>query len=195
MTIQEIKDKVAIELNAIGLDFERVNENVINQALNTSFRRFANDIKNILGVITVEKATKIFGGDLITITTLPTQIDLSTFIDIYETNTSTRVRSGESIIDRKIYHPYDAFYNITDADGNTLSINIAVGELANVVLVHFITSDFASSDASYVPDATANAIIYLTCFEITKMPETGLEQFAQNYFNLYTQALANATRI
>ncbi len=195
MTILDIIERIKIELNAIGTDFERINSTAINKALNVSFRKFIEDAKKILGVITKEKASKMLGGEIINIVNNPTQIDLTKFIDLVERYTSSRVRSGDSIIDKRIYNPYDAYYNITSILGNTINISITKGNSATVDLISFSTSDFASQINSVVPDKTGEAIVYATCLELCKMPESGLEQYVQNYLNLYTKALTDATRI
>jgi hypothetical protein len=195
MTIQDIIDRVKLELNAIGADFERINDTAINKALDISFRKFIEDTKRVIGVITKEKAYKILGGNLVNIEFEPTQIDLTKFIDLVERYTSSRVRSGENIIDKRIYNPYDAYYNITSIEGNMMDISITKGESANVDLISFSTSDFVSQTQYVVPEKTGEAIVYATCLELCKMPESGLEQYVQNYLNLYTKALADATRI
>jgi hypothetical protein len=195
MTIQDIIDRIKLELNAIGTDFERINDIAINKTLNVSFRKFIEDAKRLIGVITKEKAYKILGGNLVNVVSNPTQIDLVKFIDLVERYTSSRVRSGENIIDKRIYNPYDAYYTITSTDGNILNISIIAGELVNVDLISFSTSDFASQKDYVVPDKTGEAIVYATCLELCKMPESGLEQYVQNYLNLYTKALADATRV
>jgi len=195
MTIQDIIDRIKLELNAIGTDFERINDTAINKALNVSFRKFIEDAKRLVGVITREKAYKMLGGNLVSVVLNPTQIDLTKFIDLVERYTSSRVRSGENIIDRRIYNPYDAYYNIASITGNTLNISIVKGDFAIVDLISFSTSDFASQLNYVVPDKTGEAIVYATCLELCKMPESGLEQYVQNYLNLYTKALADATRV
>lgn len=195
MTIQDIIDRVKLELNAIGTDFERINNTAINKVLNVSFRKFIEDIKRLIGVITAEKAYRVLGGNLVSVVSNPTQIDLIRFIDLVERYTSSRVRSGENIIDKRIYNPYDAYYNITSIEGNTMNISITKGEFANVDLISFSTSNFASQTQYVVPDKTGEAIVYATCLELCKMPESGLEQYVQNYLNLYTKALADATRV
>lgn len=195
MTIQDIIDRVKLELNAIGTDFERINDTAINKALNVSFKKFIEDAKKLIGVITKEKAYKMLGGNLVSVVSNPTQIDLTRFIDLVERYTSSRVRSGENIIDRRIYNVYDAYYNITSIEGNTMNISITKGEGANADLISFSTSDFASQLNYVVPDKTGEAIVYATCLELCKMPESGLEQYVQNYLNLYTKALTDATRV
>jgi hypothetical protein len=195
MTIKDIIDRIKLELNAIGTDFERINDSAINRALNVSFKKFIEDAKKLIGVITKEKAYRMLGGNLVSVVSNPTQIDLTKFIDLVERYTSSRVRSGENIIDRRIYNPYDAYYNITSITGNTLDISIVKGEFANPDLISFSTSDFASQLNYVIPDKTGEAIVYATCLELCKMPESGLEQYVQNYLNLYTKALTDVTRV
>jgi len=197
MTISNIKSRIKQELNAIGLDFERINEEVLNTALDTAFRQFVSDVKNMFSLITYNNAVKIFGDDFvseISVTADTFDVDLSTLLNLYELHTYTKVRKVEKKYDEAIYDKYDAYYKVSQGDYGT-SINLVKGDSASIRMVFLNSDTLSDNELLEIPELTADAITYLACAEICKMPETGLEQYTQNYLALYTRALANATRI